>query len=125
MVTPSEKLVESLEVLKSLQDQEIVAIRSRDLSRTHRERLIKNGFLQEVIKGWYIPTRPEESAGESTSWYASFWDFCASYLESRFGTDWCLSAEQSLALHTGNRASTQTTSGQNKKDDEQRHQSTI
>ena len=103
MVTPSEKLVESLEVLKSLQDQEIVAIRSRDLSRTHRERLIKNGFLQEVIKGWYIPTHPEESAGESTSWYASFWDFCASYLESRFGTDWCLSAEQSLALHTGNR----------------------
>lgn len=103
MATPSEKLAESLEVLKSLQDQEIVAIRSRDLSRTHRERLIRTGFLQEVIKGWYIPTRPEETAGESTSWYASFWDFCASYLESRFGTDWCLSAEQSLALHTGNR----------------------
>ncbi len=103
MVTPSEKLAESLQILKSLQDQEIVAIRSRDLSRTHRDRLKKNGFLQEVIKGWYIPTRPEETAGESTSWYASFWDFCASYLESRFGTDWCLSAEQSLALHTGNR----------------------
>ena len=103
MATPSEKLAESLQVLKSLQDQEIVAIRSRDLSRTHRERLIRTGFLQEVIKGWYIPTRPEETAGESTFWYASFWDFCASYLESRFGTDWCLSAEQSLALHTGNR----------------------
>ncbi|NKB65251.1 MAG: cell filamentation protein Fic [Gammaproteobacteria bacterium] len=102
MATPSEKLAESLGVLKELQDQETVAIRSRDLSRTHRERLIKNGFLQEVIKGWYIPTRPDESHGESTSWYASFWDFCASYLESRFGTDWCLSAEQSLALHTGN-----------------------
>ena len=102
MATPSEKLAESLEVLKELQDQGVVAIRSRDLSRTHRERLTKNGFLQEVIKGWYIPTRPDDAAGESTSWYASFWDFCASYLETRFGTDWCLSAEQSLALHTGN-----------------------
>jgi hypothetical protein len=102
MATPSEKLAESLEILKELQDQGVVAIRSRNLSRTHRERLTKNGFLQEVIKGWYIPTRPDDAAGESTSWYASFWDFCASYLETRFGTDWCLSAEQSMALHTGN-----------------------
>ena len=102
MATPSEKLATSLETLKELQDSGTVAIRSRDLSRTHRERLVKNGFLQEVIKGWYIPSRPDETAGESTSWYASFWDFCASYLTSRFGEDWCLSPEQSLALHTGN-----------------------
>ena len=26
---------------------------ARDLSRTHRERLLRNGFLQEVIEGWY------------------------------------------------------------------------
>lgn len=102
MATPSEKMAESLEVLRNLQDRGIVAIRSRDLSRTHRERLMKNGFLQEVIKGWYIPARPDETPGESTSWYASFWAFCASYLESRFGEDWCLSPEQSLAIHTGN-----------------------
>lgn len=102
MATPSEKLAESLEALKKLQDSGTVAIRSRNLSRTHRERLMKNGFLQEVIKGWYIPSRPDETSGESTSWYASFWDFCASYLESRFGEGWCLSPEQSLALHTGN-----------------------
>lgn len=103
MASPQEKLAESLEVLKKLQDQGIVAIRSRHLSRTHRERLIKNGFLQEVIKGWYIPSRPDEKAGESTFWYASFWNFCASYLESRFDEDWCLSPEQSLSIHTGNR----------------------
>ena len=102
MATPSEKLAESLETLKEQQDRGTAAIRSRDLSRTHRERLIKNGFLQEVIKGWYIPSRPDEPSGESTAWYASFWDFCASYLESRFGKDWCVSPEQSLALHTGN-----------------------
>lgn len=103
MATPSEKLAESLEVLKKLQDQGTVAIRSRDLSRTHRERLVKSGFLQEVIKGWYITSRPDEKAGESTSWYASFWNFCASYLGSRFEQDWCLSPEQSLSIHTGNR----------------------
>jgi len=58
--------------------------RARDLSRTHRERLLRNGFLQEVIKGWYIPSRPDEVKRESTAWYASFWRFCAAYLESAF-----------------------------------------
>jgi len=102
MATPSEKLAESLEVLKSLQDKGKVAIHSRDLTRTHRERLLRHGFLQEVIKGWYTPIRPDENAGESTAWYASFWPFCASYLESRFGQDWSLSPVQSLSIHAGN-----------------------
>jgi fido (protein-threonine AMPylation protein) len=54
------------------------------------------------MKGWYIATRPDEPAGESTAWFASFWSFCATYLRERFGTDWCLSPEQSLSLHAGN-----------------------
>lgn len=102
MVTPREKLAESLEVLRALQVQGTIAIRSRNLSRTHRERLVKNGFLQEVMKGWYIPTDARE-AGDSTPWYTSFWDFSAAYLQQRFGTDWCLAPEQSLSLHAGNR----------------------
>lgn len=72
------------------------------MTRTHRERLVKNGFIKEVMKGWYIPARPEEPAGESTAWYASFWGFCADYLKSRFGNQWCLSPEQSLSIHSGN-----------------------
>lgn len=48
---PSEKLAESLALLKTLQEKDIYAVQSRDLSRTHRERLIANGFLEEVIKG--------------------------------------------------------------------------
>ena len=104
MATPQEKLAESLEALKKLQDSGVVAIRASTLSRSHRERLLKNGFLQEVMKGWYIPARPDETAGESTAWYASFWAFCAAYLQERFGRDWCLSPEQSLSLHAGNRA---------------------
>ena len=57
MATPSEKLADSLAALKNLQDQHVIAIRSEQLSRTHRERLLKNGFIREVIKGWYIPSQ--------------------------------------------------------------------
>jgi Fic/DOC family len=102
MAAPSEKLAQSLAILKSLQDQSLVAIRTGHLSRTHRERLLKAGFLREVMKGWYTPARPDELEGESTGWYASFWSFCAGYLNDRFGQNWCLSSEQSLNLHMGN-----------------------
>lgn len=103
MATPSEKLASSLEALMTLQkSSDHAVIRTRDLSRTHKERLLKNGFLKEVIRGWYIPTRPDEAKGDSTSWYASFWKFCAAYLNDRYGNEWCLSPEQSLLIHAGN-----------------------
>lgn len=102
MAAPSEKLARSLEALKALQDRGVVAIRSSELERLDRERLVANGFLQPVVKGWYVPSRPDEAASESTSWYASFWNFCVSYLNERFGIEWCLSPEQSISLHAGN-----------------------
>jgi len=102
MPTLQDKLAESLAVLKELQDEGIVAIRTKNMTRTHRERLVKNGFIKEVMKGWYISVRPEEPTGESTAWYASFWGFCSDYLKSRFGNQWCLSPEQSLSIHSGN-----------------------
>lgn len=103
MPRPQEQLAQSLERLQNLQKETgSTAIRSRDLLRADRERLTKAGFIREVMKGWYVPSRPDEARGESTAWYASFWDFCAAYLNERFGDDWCLSPEQSLALHAGN-----------------------
>ncbi|BDD88897.1 hypothetical protein DPPLL_32620 [Desulfofustis limnaeus] len=54
------------------------------------------------MKGWYISSRPEEPAGESTAWYAAFWGFCADYLNAKFGNEWCLSPEQSLCIQSGN-----------------------
>ncbi len=102
MAKPSEKLAESLEVLHLLQERGVVAIHTSDLTRVHRERLLQNGFLQEVVKGWYIPARPDETAGESTAWYASFWQFCVAYLQHLKDKDWCLSSEQSLSLHAEN-----------------------
>ena len=66
MATPPEKLAQSLELLHKLKAGDgAAAIRARDLPRTHRERLLRNGFLQEVIKGWYIPCRPDEVKGEA------------------------------------------------------------
>lgn len=102
MATPGEKLAESLEKLKKLQDSGIVGIKASDLSRVHKERLVENGFIREVTKGWYISVPQEERKGDSTSWYVSFWEFCAQFLEDRYGEDYCISAEQSLMLHAGN-----------------------
>ena len=101
MPSAAEKLASSLEELEALQSKGVIAIRSKDISRTHRERLVKAGFLKEVMKGWYIPSRPDENICESTAWYTSYWGFCAQYLSGRFGDDWSLSPEQSLILHAG------------------------
>lgn len=101
MASPTDNLAASLALLKALQEKGRIAIRGDDLPRLHRERLTRMGFLQEVMKGWYVPARPGEAPGESTAWYASFWEFCADYLNERFGATWCISPEQSLSLHAG------------------------
>jgi fido (protein-threonine AMPylation protein) len=98
MPTPNKKLAESLDVLKELQGGGRRVFRSDDLSRVHRERLVENGFLQKVMKGWLISSSPGARAGDSTPWYASFWEFCARYCDERFGDEWYLSPEQSLWL---------------------------
>jgi len=103
MATPAEKLAESLAELDHLQNERGIAIiKANDLSRTHKERLIENSFIREVIKGWYISCSFDERQGETTSWYVSFWFFIASYIDTRFAREWCLSPEQSLSLHSGN-----------------------
>jgi fido (protein-threonine AMPylation protein) len=99
MPSPNEKLAESLDVLEALQQGNQRVFRSDDLSRVHRERLMENGFLQEVMKGWLISSSPDARGGESTPWHASFWEFCARYCDERFGEQWHLSPEQSLFLH--------------------------
>jgi hypothetical protein len=101
--TPAQALADSLALLKSRQDAGHVALVARDLPRAHRERLLRNGLIREVMKGWYVSARPDEQSGDSTSWYAAFWPFCAAYLEHRFGAAWCVSPEQSISLHVGNR----------------------
>ncbi len=99
MVTLHEKLAASLEKLQKLQSDGRHVFRSETFSRADRERLLAQGFLLEVIKGWLILTSPGAAPGDTTPWFASFWEFCARYCEYRFGSDWHLSPEQSLLLH--------------------------
>jgi hypothetical protein len=66
MSTPNEKLAESLAVLRALQKDGRRVFKSQDLSRTHRERLLQNGFLQEVMKGWLISSSPRARRRQHT-----------------------------------------------------------
>lgn len=103
MATPQEKLAESLKILSDLQNDDGMAVISPgSISRSHKDRLVENGFLQEVIRGWYISVKPGEAPGSSSSWYPTFWYFISTYFNERFEDQWCLSPEQSIALHSGN-----------------------
>lgn len=105
MPPPNEKLAESLSVLAALQRQGHRVVRGTQLTRTHRERLVRAGFLEEVLKGWYLPARPSElSPGSTAAWFAGMRDFVAGYCDDRFGTAWHLSPEQSLQLRSGERS---------------------
>jgi fido (protein-threonine AMPylation protein) len=99
MAAPNQKLAASLTALRDLQKSGRRVFLSQELPRVHRERLLASGFLQEVIKGWLISSSPNARDGDSTPWYASFWEFCARYCGQRFGAEWHLSPEQSIFLH--------------------------
>lgn len=104
MAKASENLARSLQELQQLQEIGFAAIKSNRLSKTHRERLIKNGFLRKITNGWYLPTSPDEMPGDTTSWYSLYWQFCSQYLENKFGKSYCLSADHSIQLHSGNKS---------------------
>jgi fido (protein-threonine AMPylation protein) len=101
MATPKEKLASSLALLAALQQTGRSIVRSSDLTRTHLGRLVATGYLQPVVKGWYMPAKPGEQAGETTAWFASMKGFVRGYCDERFGEDWYVNAELSLQLHTG------------------------
>jgi hypothetical protein len=70
--TPSQRrLASALTSLKRLQDSGLTVLHTSDMSRDDREALVDAGLLKPVIKGWYMPSRPGESDGETTAWYAS------------------------------------------------------
>lgn len=79
MPTPNEKLADSLATLQKFQKGGRRVFQSKEYSRLHRERLLRNGFVQEVMKGWLISSSPSTRVGESTPWFASFCEFCVRY----------------------------------------------
>lgn len=103
MAIPADKLAQSLEVLRHIQEtKNSPIIRSSDISRTHLERLANNGFLIKVIGGWYILSDPTAVSGDTTAWYMSYWRFVSEYVREKLDDEWCLPAEVSLDIQTGN-----------------------
>lgn len=79
-------------------------LKASNLDRGVRERLSAAGCLTEIIKGWHVLTQPGATAG-SMVWFGGFWSFVSYYLTDRFGKKgYCLSAESSLDIHTGESA---------------------
>ena len=60
----AEKMAASLEELRKLQEKDrcVVLQGTVEIGRTHLTRLLDNGWLQEVMKGWYIAARPGTEA---------------------------------------------------------------
>jgi hypothetical protein len=100
MATTQELLAKSLAKLKSLHDKGHLVVASDELSPTDRKRLLAAGYLKSITRGWYLTSRPDENAGDTTPWQASWKEFAGRYCESRFGANWTLSPEQSLHLLT-------------------------
>lgn len=92
-------LAESLARVKKQASMQI--IKSEQISRIDRERLLKAGALQKIVRGWYLFCQPNTNAYETTPWYINFWDFIQLYLQARFNNDYCLSPETSLSLYLG------------------------
>ena len=101
-MTESQQLADALQTLQNLQNDGILAIKSsRDLRESDRTSLLKAGYIQQVIKGWYVATSPDVRPGDTTPWYSTFWGFCAQYFEEKYGDGWSLSSEQSIQIHVG------------------------
>jgi len=79
-------------------------LRSSDLSAADRSRLTRSGWLTQIMRGYYVLGSPGRE-GESGVWYGhDFRCFARIYLPDRFGSEYCLSAKDSVELHIGESA---------------------
>ncbi|WP_119321087.1 Fic family protein [Capsulimonas corticalis] len=97
MAQGNEKLAAAMEALQAVQKHGIV--RSEDLSRRYRDRLVTAGFLTPIINGWLQVANPTAPSGSTASWFGAYWSFISQYLQARFGDEYCLSAEASIKKH--------------------------
>jgi len=100
--TPAQRrLAEALAELKSLQDRDQSVLRTDDVRRPTREALLEAGFLQPIIGGWYLCSKPGTKDGDTTAWMAHAREFVWRYAQQRFGESWCVDPDYSVKLHTG------------------------
>jgi hypothetical protein len=99
MAKDQPKLADAQSALRDLQRRGRSVFRSDEFSRMHRERLVRQGYLRSAMRGWLLSTSPGTNAGDTTPWFASFWEFIAVYCGDRFAEAWHLAPEPSLLLH--------------------------
>jgi len=100
--TPKQRrLATALVELKQLQDARQSVLRTDDLGRVSREVLLENGWLQPIISGWYMCSKPGTEDGETTAWNAHVREFLSRYATHRFGGVWCVDPDYSIKLRTG------------------------
>lgn len=96
-----EILANAVEKLHELQEDGHLVIKSEELDAVHLKALKDAGWLAQIMRGWYHISDPGARPGDTTPWTMCFWSFIQRYCEARFGEDWVLSPEISLALHAG------------------------
>lgn len=77
-------------------------VKGAELSQKDRELLLRVGYLREMIKGWYFISDPSSDDGDTTPFFANYWEYISRYLKERFDDNYCLSAEHSLLLQAEN-----------------------
>ncbi len=95
----NKRIANALEEARDVSDEGIIS--SKELAPRSREILTNAGFLERIVRGWYMLVSPE-SPGSSTAWFSMFWPFVRRYLTDRFGEKgYCLSPQSSLDIYTG------------------------
>lgn len=98
-ISARQRLARALKELHDVLGADRGVVRGPQISNETRVLLLKTGYLREILKGWYFVSDPTADAGDTTPFYANFWEYLARYLTERFGPDYCLTAEQSLLRH--------------------------
>src|ERR1035437_5596481 len=95
-LTEQQKLATALTELHRGLGSERGVVRGKQIKNATRVLLLERGYLREILKGWYFVADPLAAPGDTTPFFANYWEYPASYLSERFGNDYCLTAEHSL-----------------------------
>ena len=78
-------------------------VRADELDEQYLWPLVIHGVLQKIVEGWYYVSDPSSPEWERpVYWNIAFWHFIPSYLESEYGDNWCLGADDSLMFMAEN-----------------------
>src|SRR5574343_743637 len=94
-----QKLARALEELHGVLGSERGVVRGAQISNANRLLLLETGYLREILRGWYFVSDPTAEQGDTTPFFANFWEYLTRYLSDRFAAGYCLTAEHSLLRH--------------------------